>query len=139
MLLKDGSSDAQTSVDFLIGVSIFAVTLLFVLQVASTSVVNVAPQSQTREAIAERTGTIIHQEYAENESYTINNTNKTDFGVPSEYSFNATVRNPRTDTVINATGSRLPGSANSRVAGVRRVVDVGENTSVVDIRIWGGT
>ena len=54
-----GEDGGQTSVDFLIGVSIFAVTFLFVLQLATGSVVNLAPESQTEDALAERTGAIL--------------------------------------------------------------------------------
>jgi hypothetical protein len=49
----------QTSVDFLVGVSIFAVTLLFVLQLASGSVVNLSPDTQTEAALADRTGDVL--------------------------------------------------------------------------------
>ena len=143
--------EAQTSVDFLVGASIFAVTLIFVLQVASISVVNVAPESQTREAIAERAGTFVHQNFTgEDEDGTILKPDYEDIrddelGVPSDsgYEINVTVRNAETGARANTTpsgnttGPEVPGRATSGIAGERRVVDVGGNTSVVEVRVWG--
>jgi len=135
---------AQTSVDFLVGASIFAVTLIFVLQVASVSVVNVAPESQTRDAIAERAGTFIHQNYTgpDGDGTILEpdyDTTRTELGVPSDsgYDINVTVRDAETDAVTNTTGPEVPGRATSGVAGERRIVDVGGNTSVAEIRVWG--
>lgn len=137
-----GGGRAQTSVDFLVGVSIFAVTLIFVLQVASVSVVNVAPESQTREAIAERAGTFVHQNYTDGNGELLEpdyDTTRTELGVPSDsgYDINVTVRDAETDAVTNTTGPEVPGRATSGVAGERRVVDVGGDTSVVEVRVWG--
>lgn len=143
MRIENKFSDAQTSVDFLIGVSIFAVTLLFVLQVASTSVVNVAPESQTEEAVAERAGTVVYQDYAEGDGDVLeqNYTSIKSELVPSgEYDINVTVRNARTGDVTNSTGpeGEIPSGASSRVAGARRVVNAVGNTSVVEVRAWRG-
>jgi hypothetical protein len=128
-------------VDFLIGISLFTVTLLFVLQVASTSVVNVAPESQTREAIAERAGTIIHHNYtAENEKggiLQIDDTTELGVSPGSGYKINATARDAATGTRINGTGPEIPQGPSSRIAGERRVVEVNGNTSVVEVRVWG--
>jgi len=44
--------------DFLIGFSIFAVTLLFVLQMISGSVVSIGPESESRDTLA-RTGVLL--------------------------------------------------------------------------------
>ena len=127
--------------DFLIGISLFTVTLLFVLQVASTSVVNVAPESQTREAIAERAGTIVHQNYTgDGEDGTIlNDTTREELGVPSDsnYDINVTVKNAETGSLTNSTGPDTSSLLSSRVAGDRRVVEVDGDTSVVRVRVWG--
>ncbi len=139
---------AQTSVDFLVGVSIFAVTLIFVLQVASISVVNVAPESQTREAIADRAGTFVHQNFTDGNGTILKpdyDTTREKLGVPDDtgYEINVTVRNAETDARANTTpsgnttGPEVPGRATSGIAGERRVVDVGGNTSVVEVRVWG--
>jgi hypothetical protein len=135
--------EAQTSVDFLVGASIFAVTLIFVLQVASVSVVNVAPESQTREAIAERAGTFVHQNFTDGNGTILEpdyeDIRDDELGVPSDsgYEINVTVRNAETGNVTNTTGPEVPLRATSGIAGERRVVDVGGNTSVVGIRVWG--
>jgi len=138
---EKNTPSAQTSVDFLIGISLFTVTLLFVLQVASTSVVNVAPESQTREAIAERAGTIVHQNYTgDGEDGTIlNDTTREELGVPSDsnYDINVTVKNAETGSLTNSTGPDTSSLLSSRVAGDRRVVEVGGDTSVVRVRVWG--
>ena len=137
---RESTSSAQTSVDFLIGISLFTVTLLFVLQVASTSVVNVAPESQTREAIAERAGTIIHHNYTEDGGVLEPGygTTRTKF-VPSDsgYDINVTVRGAATGKLTNSTGPEIPQGPSSRIAGERRVVEVNGNTSVVEVRVWG--
>lgn len=146
MQKEEGGKNAQTSVDFLVGVSIFAVTLIFVLQVASISVVNVSPESQTREAIAERAGTFVHQNFTEGNGDILKpsdyETTRTELGVPADsgYDINVKVRNAETGTVTNSTepdGPEVPGRATSGIAGERRVVDVGGNTSVVEVRVWG--
>ena len=141
---EKNTPSAQTSVDFLIGISLFTVTLLFVLQVASTSVVNVAPESQTREAIAERAGTIVHQNYTgDGEDGTIlmsgYDTTRENLGVPSDsnYDINVTVKNAETGSLTNSTGPDTSSLLSSRVAGDRRVVEVGGDTSVVRVRVWG--
>jgi hypothetical protein len=141
---NENTPSAQTSVDFLIGISLFTVTLLFVLQVASTSVVNVAPESQTREAIAERAGTIVHQNYTgDGENGNIlepgYDTTRGDLGVPSNssYDINVTVKNAETGSLTNNTGPDVPSGPSSRVAGDRRVVEVSGETSVVNVRVWG--
>lgn len=137
-----GEGRAQTSIDFLVGVSIFALALIFVLQIATSSVVNVAPESQTREAVAERAGTFVHQNYTEGNGKILEAgyaTTRTRLGVPSDsgYEINVTVRDAETGALTNSTGPEVPGRATSGVAGERRVVDVGGNTSVVEIRVWG--
>ena len=137
-----GDKKSQTSVDFLVGVSIFAVTLIFVLQMATSSVVNVAPESQTREAIAERAGTLVHQNYTDGDGTILQpgyDTTRTELGVPAEsgYEVNVTVRNAETGSLTNSTGPEVPGRATSGIAGERRVVGVGGNTSVAEIRVWG--
>lgn len=143
LIRRKKRSDAQTSVDFLIGVSIFAISLLFVLQVASTSVVNVAPESQTQDAVAERAGTII----AENEEVLGSLDNYTDIqnelGVPSDrYAVNVTVRNTDGDCPSTlspcTTGSEAipPDTTTSGIAGERRVIDLDGETSVVEIYVW---
>jgi len=137
---KGGSG--QTSIDFLIGISLFTVTLLFVLQVASTSVVNVAPESQTREAIADRAGTIVHQNYTDGNGKVLEpdyDTTSTELGVPDDsgYDINVTVEEAGTGTLTNSTGPNTSSLLSSRVAGERRVVNVDGNTSVVSVRVWG--
>lgn len=132
----------QTSIDFLIGISLFTVTLLFVLQVASTSVVNVAPESQTREAISDRAGTIVHQNYTDGNGKVLEpgyNTTRTKLGVPDDsgYDINVTVEKADTGTLTNSTGPDIPQGPTSRVAGERRVVEVGGDTAVVKVRVWG--
>jgi len=140
-----GSTDrsGQTSIDFLIGISLFTVTLLFVLQVASTSVVNVAPESQTKEAIAERTGTIVYQNYTDTDGGSVLELSDEDakaaFAIADDsgYKVNVTVRNAATGALTNSTGPGIPQGPSSRVAGERRVVEAKGNTSVVRVRIWG--
>ena len=139
------TSSAQTSVDFLIGISIFAVTLLFVLQIASGSVVNVAPESQTKEAIAERAGIVVYQDYTEGDgdvleqSYDdIESVLVGGSSLRNRYEVNVTVTNLRTGAVTNTTGAGKvpPDITTAGVSGERRVVDVNGNTSVVDVRVW---
>ena len=132
----------QTSIDFLIGISLFTVTLLFVLQVASTSVVNVAPESQTKEAIAERTGTIVHQNYTDGNGGVLELSDddaRTALAIADDsgYKINVTVREAATDKLTNSTGPDISSLLSSRVAGERRVVEANGNTSVVRVRVWG--
>jgi len=134
---------AQTSVDFLIGVSIFAIALLFVLQAASSTVVNVAPESQTKEAVAERAGTIIYQDYAEGDGDILEQgyediENDLVGGLEDEYDINVTVTNLQTGAVTNTTGSRgvMPDRTTSSIAGERRVANVNGEASVVKLRVW---
>jgi hypothetical protein len=56
---REENNEGQTSVDFLVGVSIFSVTLLFVLQLAAGSVVDLSPETQTEAALADRTGDVL--------------------------------------------------------------------------------
>jgi len=142
MQTERNNETAQTSVDFLIGVSIFAVTLLFVLQAASSTVVNVAPESQTKEAVSERAGTLVHYNYTNGNGRILEpgyDTTKDNLGIPldSNYDINITVEEAETGMLTNSTGPDVPSGPTSRVAGDRRVVEVNGNTSVVNIRVWG--
>ncbi|MCX2819521.1 hypothetical protein EGH25_09185 [Haladaptatus sp. F3-133] len=76
---SNGGRSGQTSVDFLVGVSIFAVTLLFVLQLATGSAVNLSPDTQTEGALADRTGDVLLSDWSDAEPGVFGNTTAEDY------------------------------------------------------------
>lgn len=138
---------AQTSVDFLIGFSIFAVTLLFVLQLATGSIVNTAPQSQTEEALADRAAELAHQNLTSDKPTLLEtdyfNRTQTALGIPpGEYDINVTVKPADGQGVCSLSNNCTTGSGGSvpdttaRIAGEKRVGSVENETSVIDVRVW---
>ncbi|MFW5984458.1 MAG: DUF7287 family protein [Halobacteria archaeon] len=98
-----GGRGGQTSVDFLIGVSIFAVTLLFVIQLASGSSVNLGADSRTGDALADRSGALLISNWSEEsdldpgmfdedeaEDY-LDGDPANSLSIPDGYSYNVTV------------------------------------------------
>ena len=128
--------------DFLIGFSIFAMTLLFVLQMASGSVVTTAPQSQTQEALTERAASLAHNNISENGSFdqayiVANDSLSTGSGI--RYSLNLTAMNISEGGVSYAEGGR-PENTTSSVAGDKRVVsydyDGNDDLHMLEVRVW---
>lgn len=111
----------QTSVDFLTGMSIFALTIIFVLQFTGGSLVTVGSTSTEKGALADRTAAfLIENEWSGGEPGVVNESDaesyfslpndysfwRTNLAIPDRYDFNITVRNttgktlqpPRTST-----------------------------------------
>lgn len=156
---RGSDTRAQASVDFLIGFSIFAVTLLFVLQMVSGSVVSVGPDSESRDTLAERSGALLIANWSNSAGLETgmvdNDSAKTflgqsdddvadDLNLPRENSYNVTVENVLTDdrVVVDGTelaaGPEIPNRTVSGISGDRRIVYmVGEEEMVrVEVRIW---
>lgn len=142
MLSKRRQEAGQTSVDFLIGFSIFAMTLLFVLQMASGSVVTISSQSQTQEALAERAAALAHNNISENGSFeqayeTANDSLDTGEGI--EYGLNFTAMNI-SEGGVSYTEGGTPENTTSSVAGDKRVVnydyDGNDDLHLLEIKVW---
>lgn len=152
---QGGGGTGQTSVDFLIGFSIFAMTLLFVLQMATGSVVNTASESYAQDAISERTGAVLISNWSEgtgsereiNETNVKNHLDRSpeefaeDLNIPEEYSYNVsvvTVENVSTTNVTEVEGFRLTAGDNrqespvGKVSGERRVAHMLNDTDNSD-------
>lgn len=143
--------EAQTSVDFLIGFSIFAVTLLMVIQMASGSIVNVAPDSQTAEASAERAAAFAHQNYTEGngelleQSYSRVRTSLKMPSRPHRHEVNVTVSEvgsrdcPLSGDCTTGSEAELPGrngTTTRKIAGGERVAVVNGSVSVIEVKVW---
>jgi hypothetical protein len=136
--------NAQTSVDFLIGFSIFAVTLLFVLQMASGSVVNTAPESETQGALAERAAAFAHNNISEGngsfaEAYKKANSS-IDTGSSIVYSMNFTATNVSDDGDVSYAKGGVPDNTTSSVSGSKRVAvyrhNGEEDFHLIEIKVW---
>ncbi len=139
-----GVDSGQTSVDFLIGFSIFAVTLLFVLQMASVSVVNSAPQSPTQEAMSDRAAAFAHHNVSEeNGSFSEAHQAAVESlrtGNEREYSLNFTAKNVSEGGGVSFRAGDDPANTTASIAGQKRVVsydyDGEDDLHLLEIQVW---
>lgn len=152
-----GRGTGQTSVDFLIGVSIFSVTLLFVLQIASGSVVDFAPETQTEDALSERTGAVVlsnwsaasdleagmFDEDAADEYLNDGEPVRQKLDIPDEYSYNVTVvklenMSDEPPEPINAdltAGNATEDVTADSIAGRNRVAYMNDTDEMVGVKV----
>lgn len=149
----------QTSVDFIIGMSIFAVTILLVLQLVSTSVVSLSPGSPERDALADRAGSLVLANLTE-QSGTAGVTSEgnverfldrdhqevaADLHIPEaeaglKYRYNVTAVELTSGDRIESTGNTTPSTA-THVAGTDRVIYVhdaggGGEMVKIEVKLW---
>jgi hypothetical protein len=136
------NSNGQTSVDFLIGVSLFAITLLFVLQVATSSSVSTSPDSPAGEAVAERGGHVIVENYDDrgklNNLFSDNHSEIIDeLGVNATGRHNASVSvfNLEEGKVRNSTG-QVPQNYTGNIYGEDRLLRVNETVYKAEVNVW---
>lgn len=146
---------AQTSVDFLIGFSIFSMTLILALQMTTGSTVNTAPESMTAEAAAERTAAFTHQNYTEGDGSLLDQGYDDVWSgvkmpaTPQRHEVNITVHRvedggcPLPGNCTTGPKGDVPENTTAKITGESRVAVVNGNVSRIDVRVWengtGGT
>ncbi|MDY7082708.1 MAG: hypothetical protein SXQ77_09955, partial [Halobacteria archaeon] len=124
--MYENDDSGQASIDFLVGMSIFALTVIFVLQFTTGSLITVSTTSPAKEAVAERTAALLYssQLTSSNESAGVLNATETgeffrlnhtqirnNLSIPERYDFNISVKNisanPKNQVVLNLTEGNL--------------------------------
>lgn len=156
-------TSAQTSIDFLTGMSIFALTIIFVLQFTGGSLVTVGSTSTEKDALADRTAALlIENEWAGGDPGVVNESKaegyfsapndynywRSNLAIPQRYDFNITVRNT-TGEIVTVLGQRIGTEASTDESNVADIAEVGSKkrvaymqgpdtnfTVVVEVKVW---
>ncbi|MDY6774891.1 MAG: hypothetical protein SV253_02205 [Halobacteria archaeon] len=158
---KGRSTNAQTSIDFLSGITIFLITLIFVLGFMTDTMAPVTTSTDETEVIADRASTLLVSSVTDDDG-TLDSTDASGFfsqdttemkkslGLdPGLYDYNITVNDTGTSDVNdevfgNSTPDVASVSTRTRVIYADESVTVDDtdveegNTTVIEITVWRG-